>query len=57
MAAIISSFERAPLPQRDRDKGKGIYLAIIKTITDWTTELINQHLNPSYTQYQSLHKK
>ena len=57
MAAIISSFERAPLPQRDRDKGKGIYLAIIKTITDWTTELINQPLNPPYTQYQSLHKK
>ena len=44
MAAIISHFEGSFSPNRIEVEGEAIPLAIIKTTTDWATEMVSQNL-------------
>ena len=51
MAKIVSRFKGTPSSNRIEVTGKEISLAIIKTRTDWATELVCQNLSLTYSVY------
>ena len=51
MAKIVSPFKGTPSSNRTEVTGKEISLAIIKTTTDWATELVCQNLSLTYSVY------
>ena len=51
MAKIVSPFKGTPSSNRIEVTGEEISLAIIKTTTDWATELVCQNLSLTYSVY------